>query len=450
MNKVNARKVSVKILCEILEEECYSNITLNKYLNKIEDTTDRGFITQLVYGTITNIYYIDYVINSYSKTKTEKMKPLILNCMRISVFQMFFLSKVPVSAICNEAVKIVKKSRYSGLASFVNGVLRNIARNKDDIKYPIKEKNVVEYLSIMYSFPEWIIKLWIDQMESLEVVEDLCKKSNEVSEISLRCNTLKINPEALYELLEKSNINCIKGEFVEECIKISKSSAIKNIKGFDKGYFQVQDQSSMLVAYAANPSEEDLVIDVCAAPGGKSTHMAQIMNNKGRIIARDVYEHKLLLIKENYERLGINNIETGMYDATKIDEKLIRKADVVLVDAPCSGLGIIRKKPDIKLNSNENIKELVEIQRQILSVTSNYVKDDGVLIYSTCTINKEENEQNVKWFTNNFDFELDSLEQYLPENLSDNLKAGYIQLYPSIHNTDGFFIARFKRKGLII
>jgi 16S rRNA (cytosine967-C5)-methyltransferase len=250
------------------------------------------------------------------------------------------------------------------------------------------------------------------------------------------------------ELLAKENVKVSPGVFLPEAIHISQTSAINDLASFNQGLFQVQDESSMLVGHILDPKPGEKILDVCAAPGGKATHCGELMNNQGQIFARDIHEHKLTLIRNSAKRLGIEIITTELYDATILDKEKVCQMDRVMIDAPCSGLGIIRKKPDIKWKkSSKDIDELVSIQRKILSVCSQYVKPGGVLIYSTCTISEKENLENINWFIQNFDFDLDTVEPYIPETLyCDTSKKGYIQLFPNVHNCDGFFIARLKRK----
>ncbi len=450
MEKLNPREIAVNIISEINEEGAYSNISLKENFSNYRHLTDldKAFITTIVNGTIRYLLTIDYVINQFSKTKTKKMKAVIRSILRSSVYQILFMDKVPASAACNEAVKITKRRGLSGLAGFVNGVLRNISRNKDNIIYPDPHKDFINYLSIKYSFPKWIIEYWLDHY-SKEFVEELCHASNINPKVSIRCNLLKSDVDSLTDSLLKENIDVSKGLYLKEALYISKTSSISELDSFKKGLFQVQDESSMLVGHIVNPKVGEKILDVCSAPGGKSTHLAELMNNKGYILARDIHENKLNLVKSSAKRLGIDIIESQVKDASAIDEKMLNKMDKVLVDAPCSGLGIIRKKPDIKWKKeNSDLKELIGIQRRILEVSSKYVNKDGVLVYSTCTISEKENLENIEWFIKNFDFVLEDIDPYIPKKLqNENSKQGYIKLYPHIHNTDGFFIARLRRKN---
>ncbi|NLM14113.1 MAG: 16S rRNA (cytosine(967)-C(5))-methyltransferase RsmB [Epulopiscium sp.] len=449
MTKPNPREIAVNIISDINNDNAYSNISLQEHFSEYNYLTslDKAFITEIVNGTIRHMNHIDYIINQFSTTKTNKMKPLILSILRSGVYQILFMSKVPVSAACNEAVKIAKKRGLDGLSGFVNGVLRNIARNINNISYPDRSKNPVEYLCVKYSYPKWVVKYWL-KYYSVDFVEELCIASNDTPKITIRCNSLRTNKDSLTELLSKESIEVSNGAFLPEALHISQTSAISELASFKQGLFQVQDESSMLVGHILNPKPGESILDVCAAPGGKATHFGELMNNQGQIFARDIHEHKLKLIESSAKRLGIDIITTELHDATLLDKEKISLMDRVMIDAPCSGLGIIRKKPDIKWKkSNRDINELVDLQRKILSVCSQYVKPGGILVYSTCTISEKENIDNINWFIQNFDFELDNINSYIPKMLHcDTSEKGYIQLFPNVHSCDGFFIARLKRK----
>ena len=444
----NTRNISLTILEQILNEGKHSHIVINEYLSMYSDLTkqDRAFINKIVSGTIENYIYIDYIINEVSKTKTNKMKKTILNILRLSVYQIRFLDSVPHSAACNEGVKLAKKRGFYNLSGFVNGVLRNITRQIDKIDLTLNKEEGARFLSVHYSFPMWMIKLWLNNY-SFSEIEELCKASNDIVDTVIRTNQTKTNSDKLLSILKEKDIEVKKSKYLQYAFKISKYNRLTDIEEFRQGYFTVQDESSMLVAEIANPSENDFIIDVCAAPGGKTTHIAEKLNNTGMVISRDLTEKKIDLIKQNVDRLEIKNINIQQHDATKLDKSMIKKADIVLADVPCSGLGIIRKKPDIKYHLKEiQIKDLVHLQKEILNVVSEYVKVGGTLIYSTCTINSLENEENIKWFISKYDFELEDVESLVCEDLKNAVKyKGMIQLLPQEHNTDGFFIAKLRR-----
>lgn len=440
----NTRQIALNIITDVIDNNAYNNLALKKALSQNDSitTVDKAFITEIVNGSLRNIIYIDYIIEQFSNAK--KIKPLLLNLLRISVYQIKFMDKVPDFAICNEAVSIAKKRGYSKLSGFVNGMLRNIIRNKDNISLPDEQKQPLNYLSTLYSYPKWIIQKWLDSYD-YDFVKQMCIKNNTNPDITICVNRLKTDCTKLKNSLEQKGIEVLDGIYSNYALHLSKTSDISNLNEYNEGYFHVQDESSILAVNILDPKEGEYIIDMCAAPGGKSLICAEKMNNIGTIKSRDIYEHKLKLISDGAKRLGIDIIQTQNIDATVLDDDSIKKADRVLVDAPCSGLGMVRKRADIKLKKkSEDIQALQQLQRKILTVASEYVKLDGILVYSTCTISKEENEDNISWFVQNFPFELEDINSLLPEQLDGSL--GYIQLYPHIHDTDGFFIARMRRK----
>ncbi len=427
------REAAIYSLMDIFERDGYNNIVLRRAFKKNENFTSvqKAFITELVNGTLRNLIFIDYIINIFSKTKTDKMKPLILNALRVSVYQIFFMRKIPVSAVCNEAVEIVKKRGFKGLSGFVNGVLRNISKNIDNIQYPDIEKNFIKYVSVRYSYPERIIEYWLENLSHDEILK-MCEKSSESPRITAAVNTVKTNRERLLEVLREDGVLAEKVVDFDGLIEISKTDDISQNKAYKNGLFHIMDKSSYIAVEELSPKENDYIIDVCAAPGGKSFLCAYLMSNKGEIKSRDIYEHKIKLISDGMKRLGLNIIHAEKKDALTVYKDDFKTADKVIVDVPCSGLGIVRKKPDIKYSKSfEDIERLSRIQKNILTVVQNYVKIGGILVYSTCTVSYKENEENVKWFIENFAFELISQKRILPQDF----------------DSDGFFIAKFVRKG---
>ncbi len=443
-----ARETALKILYDINENSAYSNISINKYLEggNLREL-DRAFITDLVYGTVKWLLEIDYLIGKYSSVKMKKLSPWIVNILRLGIYQLLHTDKIPVSAACNTSVELAKRYGHQASSRFVNAVLRNVSKNINNLPYPDKA-NGAEYFSIIYSHPIWMVEKWIS-LFGVEFTEALLKSNNEVPDFTIRVNTIKTMRNELVQALHKEGIKTRKWKYLEEAVILENPSSITKLKAFKNGLFQVQDESSMLASRVLDPKEGELVMDVCSAPGGKATHMAQLMNNKGTIIARDLHPHKLKLIDNAAVRLGIDIIKTECFDACELDSTMLGKADKVLVDAPCSGLGIIRKKPDIKYSKNiTELDELVSLQRKILSNASQYLKVGGCLVYSTCTIQPEENINIVSEFlAENNQFKLIGFENILPDNLKiDSSKDGYIQLYSNINQTDGFFISKMIRE----
>lgn len=444
------REIALYAITDILKEKAYNNIVLRKTLNKNSHLSmvQRAFITELVNGTLRNMIQLDYIISLYSRTPLNKMKPFIINNIRISVYQIMYMDKVPDSAACNEAVELCKKRGFSNLSGFVNGVLRNIARNKDNIKYPDFNEKPLEYLSVKYSYPMWILEYWGKEF-SVEQLEKICQSNRKPPFVTACVNTVYFKPEQVREYLSmQDGVAVTDGIFMENSFILSKTKDITQTRAFQMGMFHIMDESSMLAVEILSPQPDTTMLDVCSAPGGKSFFGAYKMKNKGKIIARDVYEHKIELINDGVNRLRLSSIEAELFDAEKTDEKYIDGVDYLLIDAPCSGLGLARKKPDVKYNKTyEDIASLVQLQRNIISASVGYVKPGGIMVYSTCTISYRENIENVKWICDNFDFEMVDITPVLPEKIKcATAKDGYIQILPGDYGTDGFFIAKFKRK----
>jgi 16S rRNA (cytosine967-C5)-methyltransferase len=444
------REIALYAITDILGEKGYNNIVLRKTLNKNKQLSvvQRGFVTELVNGTLRNLIHIDYIISSFSKTPLPKVKPMVLNTLRLAVYQLVYMDKVPDSAACNEAVALIKKKGLAGLSGYVNGVLRNVARNKDSVKYPDEDKEPVKFLSVKYSYPEWIIEYWLKSFD-YDKVKLMCAENNLAPRVGICINTCKTNREELKAALARDNIAVTDGCISDDSLCISKTSDISEAEAYGEGLFHIMDESSMLAVKILDPHRGDTVMDVCAAPGGKSFYCGYLMGNEGKIISGDVHEHKIELLREGAQRLGLDCIAPTLADASVFNEKYAGTADRLIADAPCSGLGLVKKKPDIKYNKTyDDIESLVKIQRDILTASAAYVKKGGYLVYSTCTVSSLENEENVKWFLNNFDFESVDISNLLPSGLTcDTAKDGYVQILPGDFGTDGFFIAKFVRKN---
>lgn len=447
MIQINPREVAAEAMMQIMAEGAYNTVALRRLLrqNGAMQKQEKAFVTEIVNGTLRNIAYIDYVIGQFSNTKIQKIKPWLLAVLRTAVYQILFLT-VPDNAACNEAVKLVNERGYKGLSGFVNGLLRTIARKKQNMTLP--EENTAEYLHIVYSHPLWLVKMWIAYYGYAQT-EALCKANNISPDVTIRINTTQTNQTALQEMLEKEQISVQKGVLCENALHLTKTADLTKSMSFQNGLFHVQDESSQLAAAALAPKSGQKILDICAAPGGKSFTIAQMMENKGEVVARDIYAHKVDLIAEGAKRLGLSIVHTEVSDATVFLEKDKEAFDAVLADVPCSCLGLLRKKPDIRLKKDgSEIDNLIPIQRKILEQAAMYVKTGGVLLYSTCTLSKKENEKNVEWFLQNHpEYTLEDMTPYLPKQMADMGKQGYLTVFPHIHHTDGFFIARLKKKG---
>ncbi len=444
--KANAREIVLDMLQEILEEGKFSHTVINRTLSQYQylEKQERAFISRLCTGTVKRYLTLDYRINQVASLPVRKMKPLIRNILRMSVYQLLYMDHIPESAACNEAVKLAKKRGLTKLSGFINAVLREIIRKKDMLTLPSKETQPAHYLEIAYSVPGWLAEELLSQYE-FDQVEKMLSISLDEKKTSIRCNGSKIEPHKLKQNLLEEGVAVEDCELLDYAFFIRDYDYLEKLEAFRRGYFAVQDISSMLVCQIAGIKNEDLVVDVCAAPGGKALHAAETAK---LVSARDLTDYKVRLIEENKARLGITNVVTKVWDATVIDPEMVGKADIVIADLPCSGLGVLGKKADIKYRlSHEQLGELVQLQRKILTTIKEYVKPGGILIYSTCTVNKEENIKNRDWFLQNYDFETESLDPYLPEQLQgETTKMGYLQLLQGVHPTDGFFLSRMRRK----
>lgn len=431
-DNVNTRNLVVDILLAVTRDGEFSHIAIRDVLDKYRylPKQDRAFITRLSQGTLERMIELDAIINQFSKTKVKKMKPVIAVILRSGVYQLKYMDSVPDSAACNEAVKLTVKRGFSGLKGFVNGVMRNIARNLDQIKLPDADKEPEKYLSVRYSVPEWIVARFIRQYG-----KEACEKSLEAflqpHPTSVQVDTDRISMEEITASLQAQGITVTQNPEIKRALFLSGYEALDEIEEFENGLLYVQDTASMLAVEMAAPKPGDTVIDVCAAPGGKSVYAARMIGETGHVESRDLTEYKVEMIEDNIERCQLSNMTAKVWDATEFDASAEEKADVVIADLPCSGLGVIGTKTDIKYNaSEEKIQELAALQQEILQVVCRYVKPDGTLLYSTCTMTKEENEENVhKFLETHIEFELEQMRQCFP-----------------YERCDGFFMAKMHRK----
>jgi len=432
---MNERQIAISVLMEISEKNAYNNIALRRALDAHPNSKQmqRAFVTELVNGTLRNRILIDHVINSFSRNPTSDMKPFITELLRTAVYQIMFMSKVPPSAAVNEAVKLAKRNGFEPLSGFVNGILRNIVR-AGDIKpwdsVPGKVQRTFPpagdlspdpvYLSIRYSFPLWLARALQDWLG--DGAEKFCADSHIAPAVTVCVNTLKTNRDALAAELEATGIICTASETTDTCLHLRRVSNLTATDAYKKGHFFVIDENAYLAALALRPAPGQTIIDLCAAPGGKSFALAGLMQNEGKIISCDIHPHKIRLLEKMASRLSISCIQAEVRDALVPNPDW--QADAVLLDAPCTGFGIIQKKPDIKYTKTmKDVKELAKFQRALLTAAATYVKHGGTLVYSTCTVTTEENEDNTAWFLENHPYELLTQERI-----------------------GGFFIARMVRK----
>lgn len=415
----SARETALLILYKTEFEGAYPNLELKTGLPSQMEQRDKSFVTALVYGVISKRLTLDYIIEQHSKIKLKKLSKYIHLILRMGLYQIFFMDKIPQSAAVNESVKLARRYGHGASAGFVNGLLRNAA--KSEIKYP---KDRLEYLSVKYSFPIWLCEKWVSDF-GYKFTEEMLIAFDKEPELILRPNTLKTTVKDLAQELNKRGIELKIEENAIYChnLNVGADDLYKN------GMYTVQDKAAMTAAEVLMPNEGETVIDMCAAPGGKTTHMAEMMQNKGKILAFDIHEHKIKLIEENAKRLGIDIITAKVCDAFEFNSELEGIADKILCDVPCSGLGIIRRKPDIKWHRSCD-DNFSQIQYGILNNASKYLKNKGQILYSTCTIEREENEEVIQ--------------KFLDEN-KDFTKIYEKTFYPHIDGTDGFYICKLEK-----
>ena len=441
-----ARETAMKVLQEVHEKGAYANVALAKALRRTElADQDRRFVTELVYGAVKAGDTLDWILRRYINRPLSKIPPIIRDILRLGLYQIFYLDKVPPSAACNTAVDLAKKYGHKGVAGFVNAVLRTAIREPEKAAFPQGKGHAVEELALKSQHPLWLVKHWVKNFGFGDTVK-LCDFDNESAMLCLRANTLRVSREELLQELEACGAEAEASVWTMEGVLVKSHGALDALVPLQEGRAQVQDESSMLVAHVVAPEPGEFILDCCSAPGGKTTHMAALMKNKGRIVAGDIYEHKLKRIEENADRLGIGIIETMLLDAREAGEKFAGQADRVLVDAPCSGLGVLRRKPDARWHKQqEDLNSLPGLQLEILKSAARAVKPGGVLVYSTCTIERAENQAVVEAFlAGTSEFYLEKTGGFLPCQ-GFHSEEEMVQLYPQRDGTDGFFIARMKR-----
>ena len=440
ITKNSPRQKAFEILLKIHLSDAYSNLVLDTYLKKDDmSSRDRAFVSALVYGVCERQLTLDFNLSRYLKQPIKKLKPEVLISLRLGAYQLLFMDKIPPSAAINESVNLTKANKAAFASGLVNAVLRNISRNG----LLLPDEKDANYLSVKYSCPQWLIDMWTDAY-GRENTEDILRCSLGEVPVYIRVNTLKTDADSLISLLKDDGVEAEKCDSISDALILRKQGSIENLQAFESGLFHVQDLSSQLCCKVLDAKPGDTVLDVCSAPGGKAFTISQYMNDKGSLTACDIYDSRVNLIKDGASRLGISCVRPQTSDATQFNDQL-PLFDKVLCDAPCSGLGIIRRKPEIKYKSAQDIDKLHNLQYLILCITSKYVKKQGTLVYSTCSLNPDENiDVCRKFLSDNKDFELC--------DISDFGDFGIIQdktltVIPSKKDSDGFFIAKFVRKG---
>ncbi len=435
----NARRFTKDLLKVCFEKSSYSNILLDNALVKSDlSKQDKRFAANLFYGVIERRITLDAVINKYSKRPVEKLSSDILQILRMAVYQLLYMDSVPDRAAVYESVKLAKTKKNPALCGYVNGVLRAFLR--DGKRIP-ESNDEIDNLSVKYSCPKWLIEKWISEYGK-DLALDMLETSVGRPPVTARLNVLKMPADEIVDGLRKSGIVTKTRNEVNNCVEFFDVGEISDLKAYNDGLFHIQDISSQLCCEILAPKPNETVLDVCSAPGGKAFTIAEIMNNQGRIIACDLHKQRVRLIENGAKRLGIDIIEAIVNDASVYSDE-IGLADKVLCDVPCSGLGVIRRKPEIKYKNPNDFDSLKDVQRKILEVSSKYLKKGGVLVYSTCTLSRAENNEIIDWFLeNNTDFEKGSINGF------SGIKNGEykVTVTPKMFDSDGFFIAKLIKK----
>jgi len=445
----NPREAALDIIIKVIEKGAYTNIEVFKsYGSGCYSELDRRFILELAYGTIKRWNTLDWVLEKFVSKPLNKLQPAVKNILRMGAYQLLYMDRVPASAACNESVKLAKKFGNKGTVKFVNAVLRNISRKYrsiNDLDFPSITLDPVSHMSLKYSHPEWLVQRWIERYGIDDTIK-LCKYNNKPPEHSVRINTYLTKVEEFKSLLTQEGIDFKNGKYCGEILIIEKNFGRLEIREDLKKFYIPQSEPSALIGCIAGPAAGSMILDTCAAPGIKATHLAQIMGNKGRIIALDIHRHRIELIKKNCQRLGITCIEPHLMDARNAKDHLKEKFDLILVDAPCSGTGVLNRRADARWRkSPEEIKKVAQLQKEILSGVIPLLKPGAPLVYSTCSLEPEENQMQVDWVLNNYpELKQQNLKNFVPsEDLLWGEKGKVFHSLPHLHDLDGFFAVRF-------
>lgn len=447
----SARDTALQVLTAVEQEGAYSNLLLNGALQKSGLTpADAGLATELVYGTISRQNTIDYYLEQFVAKGMAKLQPWVRNLLRLSFYQLYYLDRIPPHAAVNEAVNIAKKRGHQGISGMVNGVLRNVLRRKEELHLP-KDLSPISRIALEHSHPEWLVAEWVQQYGE-STAEEICRANNEPPSVSVRVNASRISRDKLIEDMKEQGIEAVPSFVSQDGIIVISGGNMALTSWYKEGLLSIQDESSMLVGEAVDPQSGMSVLDCCAAPGGKTCHIAEKLDGSGSVIANDVHPHKAKLIEDQAKRLGLHNVRTMSGDAMKLAEQYPPESfDRILLDAPCSGLGVIRRKPDLKwAKSPEDIKEITTIQAELLDAVCGLLKPGGVLVYSTCTIERSENAEMVEQFlSRHSEFEAapelpDSWKELSEASMRE--KLGF-QILPQDYHSDGFYIARLIKRS---
>ncbi|GIP25286.1 ribosomal RNA small subunit methyltransferase B [Paenibacillus sp. J23TS9] len=445
--RMSARELAMEVLTQVEQNKAYSNLQLNSALQRASlSKEDTGLATELVYGTVSRLNTLDYFLERFVAKGVKKLQPWVRNLLRLSLYQMMYLDRIPPHAVVNEAVNLAKHRGHQGISGMVNGVLRNLLRNREDLVIP-EGLSTAERIALEHSHPQWLVERWISQYGET-TAEAICRANNEPPSVSVRVNITMISREEMLAEMKEAGLEATPSSLSPEGILVHSGGNMALSGWYRDGQISVQDESSMLVAGAVRPAPGMKVLDCCAAPGGKTAHMAELMHDQGEIIANDLHEHKRKLIGEQAERLGLDSIHTVTGNALELVQRYPAGSfDRILLDAPCSGLGVIRRKPDLKWTKTaEDIGEIASLQLELLDSVSSLLRVGGILVYSTCTIDPEENEGTVQHFLEThpgFGVPENSGEEW--SKLHSATGGAGVQILPQDYHSDGFYIARLQR-----
>lgn len=439
---ISAREAALKALAAYRKNGAWTDAALNAVLLRGNiDERDAALASRIFYGVIQNRTLCDFYISAFLSVKLSALEPMVLDILRLSVYQLTFMSKIPVSAAVNEGVSLAKKHSNPRAAGLVNAVLRKISLNLDKLP-EVRGEDIIERLSVLYSHPVWLVKVFCGRLGE-EGAEALLKADNSDAVMTVNVNTIKADTQSVLSSLNEDHADAVMHPWLENCLEIRHAHHLERLRAFTDGQIYVQDAAALLAVRAAGPKPGMLVIDGCSAPGGKSFASAIEMMDTGRVLSCDINEKKLRRVLSGAQRMGLTIIETRQMDARAAEPSLFDKADIVLADVPCSGFGVIRKKPEIRFKPESEIEKLPELQLEIINTLSKYVKRGGILLYSTCTLLQRENEDVVEAF-------LKTHQDYYPETFLlpepiGEVTTGMLTLWPHVHGTDGFFICRLRR-----
>ncbi|UUZ95835.1 16S rRNA (cytosine(967)-C(5))-methyltransferase RsmB [Paenibacillus sp. P25] len=452
--KGSAREAALEVLLRVEQDRSYSNLLLNQTLQAFRlDKPDAALATEIVYGTVQRLNTIDYFLERFVSKGLDKLQPWVRSLLRLSFYQLYYLDRIPDHAIVNEAVNLAKRRGHQGISGMVNGVLRSVLRSRAELTLP-EGSPAERRIALAASHPEWLVRRWLRQFGE-PTAQRICEANNEPPRVSLRANALRLGRDALAERSREGGLEAEPSAVAPAGVTVRGGGNMALTAEFAAGLFTVQDESSMLVAEWVDPRPGQRVLDCCAAPGGKTTHLAEKMGDRGEIVACDVHEHKEKLIRDQVDRLGLNSITTVVVDARRLGERFPAESfDRILLDAPCSGLGVIRRKPDVKWNKTEDeLAGITGVQRELLEAIHGLLKPGGVLVYSTCTIERAENEDMVQAFLEAHpEFEADAPPAaavppaFRPQESGKSLPAS-LQILPQDFGSDGFYIARLRKRA---